>query len=51
VYARTEMKRITAVIYSNFTSHIVDDAGMAEPADSDSAQPSSEQLYLRFERV
>jgi hypothetical protein len=45
----TEMKRVTALIYSNFTTHIVDDAGMSEPLDSYSARPSSARLYLRFE--
>jgi hypothetical protein len=46
-----EMKRIIAAIYTNFTTYIVDDTGMADAVDGYTAPPSSEQLYLRFERA
>ncbi len=44
------MKLIAAAIYSNFTTHIVDDLGI-EQGDGYTARPASEQLYLRFEKV
>ena len=46
-----EMKLIIAAIYSNFTSHIVDDDGVADQTDGYTARPSKERLYLRFETV
>lgn len=45
------MKLIIAAIYSNFTSHIVDDDGVADQGDGYTARPSKERLYLRFETV
>lgn len=44
-----EMKLIVASIYSNFTSHIVDDDGVADQGDGYTARPSKERLYLQFE--
>lgn len=45
------MKLITAAIYSNFTSHIVDDDGVADQGDGYTARPSKERMFLRFEAV
>jgi len=45
------MKLVLAAIYSNYTTHIVDDAGMAEQMDAYTARPAYESLILRFERV
>jgi hypothetical protein len=45
------MKLIIAIIYSNYTSHIVDDDGVAEQGDGYASRPAKEQLYLRFERA
>ena len=42
------MKLIIAAIYSNFTSYIVDDTGVAEQSDGYTGRPANEQLYLRF---
>ena len=42
-----EMKLITAAIYSNFTTHIVDDTGI-EQVDAYTAGPKSNRLMLRF---
>ena len=44
------MKLITAAIYTNFTTHIVDDTGI-EQADAYTAPPKSNKLMLRFEHV
>ena len=44
------MKLMAAAIYSNFTTHIVDDTGI-EQGDGYTGRPKSEQLYLRFEKV
>lgn len=44
------MKYIVAAIYSNFTSHIVDDAGM-EQTDGYTSRPASDRLILRFESL
>lgn len=44
------MKLIVAAIYTNFTSHIVDDTGI-EQGDGYTGRPASEQLFLRFEKV
>ncbi|KAI1141826.1 cytochrome P450 [Hypoxylon sp. FL0543] len=49
-FAMHEMKLIVAAIYSNYTSHIVDDEGI-EPTDAYTGHPKSNSLYLRFERV
>jgi hypothetical protein len=46
-----EMKLIIAAIYSNYTSHIVDDEGVANQSDSYTGRPENERLYLRFEKV
>jgi hypothetical protein len=43
-----EMKYIIAAIYTNFTSHIVDDERM-EQLDGYTARPASDRLFLRFE--
>jgi hypothetical protein len=45
------MKLIVAAIYSNFTSHIVDDDGMEEQTDGYTSRPAKERLFLRFEQV
>lgn len=45
-----EMKLLVAAIYTNYTSHIVDDEGI-EPTDGYTSHPTSGQLWLRFERV
>lgn len=47
---RTEMKLIIAAVYSNYTTHILDDGGI-EQGDGYTGRPASEQLWLRFERV
>ncbi len=44
------MKLIAAAIYTNFTTHIVDDEGI-EQEDAYTAMPRSNKLILRFERV
>jgi hypothetical protein len=44
------MKLITASIYTNFTTHIVDDEGI-EQIDAYTAGPRANKLMLRFERV
>ncbi|KAI1411126.1 cytochrome P450 [Hypoxylon sp. FL1857] len=49
-FAVHEIKLIIAAIYSNYTSHIVDDEGI-EPTDAYTGHPKSNYLYLRFERV
>lgn len=48
--AQIEMKLITAAIYSNFTTTIVDDEGI-EATDAYTVQPKSNKLILRFEPV
>ncbi|KAK0628885.1 cytochrome P450 family protein [Bombardia bombarda] len=50
-FAMHEMKQIVAAIYTTFTSHIVDDAGMADQSDGYTSRPTYERLYLRFERL
>jgi hypothetical protein len=47
----TEMKLIVAAIYSNYTSHIVDDDGMENQSDGYTGRPENERLFLRFENV
>ena len=44
------MKLITAAMYTNFATHIVDDDGI-EQIDAYTAGPKSNKLILRFERV
>lgn len=46
----TEMKMLTAAVYTNFTTHIVDDTGI-EQGDGYTGRPASEQLWMRFEKV
>ncbi|KAL7622514.1 hypothetical protein AAE478_008021 [Parahypoxylon ruwenzoriense] len=49
-FAMHDMKLIVAAIYSNYTSHIVDDAGI-EQTDAYTGHPRGNSLYLRFERA
>ncbi|KAI0427932.1 cytochrome P450 3A12 [Xylaria sp. FL1042] len=49
-FAMHEIKLIIAAIYSNFTSHIVDDRGI-EQTDMYTGHPKSNALYLRYERI
>ncbi|KAK8084709.1 Cytochrome P450 monooxygenase cypX [Apiospora hydei] len=49
-FAMHEMKLLVAAIYTNYTSHIVDDEGI-EPTDGYTSHPTSGQLWLRFERA
>lgn len=44
------MKLVTAAIYSNFTTEIVDDEGI-EQSDEFISGPVGEKLVLRFNRV
>lgn len=44
------MKLITAAIYTNYRTHIVDDEGI-EQVDAYTAHPRAEKLILRYERV
>jgi hypothetical protein len=46
-----EMKLIIAALYTNYTSHIVDDEGMENQSDGYTGRPENEQLFLRFEKV
>ncbi|KAK8098547.1 Cytochrome P450 monooxygenase cypX [Apiospora kogelbergensis] len=48
--AGAEMKLLAASIYTNYTSHIVDDEGI-EPTDGYTSHPISGQLWLRFDRI
>ncbi len=43
------MKLMVAAIYSNFTSHIVDDDGMENQSDGYTGRPEKERLFLRFQ--
>jgi hypothetical protein len=45
-----EMKYIIAALYSNYTTSIVDDAGI-EQTDSYTAPPKSDKLMIRLERL
>ena len=45
-----ELKYVTAAIYTNFTTTIVDDTGI-EQADAYTAGPIGNQLTLRFARA
>ncbi|KAI0155262.1 cytochrome P450 [Xylariaceae sp. FL1272] len=49
-FAMHDMKLTIAAIYSNYTSHIVDDRGI-EQTDMYTGHPKSNALYLRFERI
>ncbi|GKT65967.1 cytochrome P450 [Colletotrichum tofieldiae] len=49
-FAMNEMKLIAAAIWTNFTTHIVDDAGIDQD-DTYTARPVAEHLFLRFEHV
>ncbi|RDW88997.1 hypothetical protein BP6252_01029 [Coleophoma cylindrospora] len=49
-FAMHEMKLVIAAIYTNFTTHIVDDEGI-EQADGYTSGPTSNKLVLRFEEV
>ncbi|KAK6850699.1 Tryprostatin B 6-hydroxylase [Apiospora arundinis] len=49
-FAMHEMKLLVASIYTNYTSHVVNDEGI-EPTDGYTSHPTSGQLWLRFERV
>ncbi|EAQ84922.1 hypothetical protein CHGG_08936 [Chaetomium globosum CBS 148.51] len=50
-FAMHEMKLIVAAIYSNYTSHIVDDDGMENQSDGYTSRPEKERLFLRFEKA
>ena len=45
-----EMKLIITAIYTNFSTHIVDDTGI-EQEDAYTAGPKGNKLMLRFERA
>ncbi|KAF4781047.1 cytochrome P450 [Colletotrichum scovillei] len=49
-FAMNEMKLIAAAIWTNFTTHVVDDTGI-EQDDTYTARPVGERLILRFEHV
>ncbi|KAL8825593.1 MAG: hypothetical protein Q9170_007737 [Blastenia crenularia] len=49
-FAMQELKYVTAAIYSNFETSIVDDTGM-EQVDSYTAGPVEDQLQLKFTRL
>ncbi|KAK1728414.1 hypothetical protein CaCOL14_012841 [Colletotrichum acutatum] len=49
-FAMNEMKLIVAAIWTNFTTHVVDDTGI-EQDDTYTARPVGERLILRFEHV
>ncbi|KAJ2985839.1 hypothetical protein NUW58_g5322 [Xylaria curta] len=49
-FAMHGMKLTIAAIYSNFTSHIVNDKGI-EQTDMYTGHPKSNALYLRYERT
>ena len=44
------MKLLIAAIYTNYTTHIVDDKGI-EQLDAYVARPGSNKLIVRFERA
>ncbi|KAF2849838.1 cytochrome P450 [Plenodomus tracheiphilus IPT5] len=45
-----QMKYIVAALYSNYSTHIIDDTGI-EQSDAYTAPPKSENLIIRLERV
>ncbi|GKT44194.1 cytochrome P450 monooxygenase [Colletotrichum spaethianum] len=49
-FAMNEMKLIAAAIWTNFTTHIVDDTDIDQD-DTYTARPKAERLFLRFEHV
>jgi unspecific monooxygenase len=49
-FAMQEMKLVIAAIYTNYTTHIVDDTGI-EQVEAFIAGPRSNRLILRFERA
>ncbi|KAL8966285.1 MAG: hypothetical protein Q9197_006074 [Variospora fuerteventurae] len=49
-FAMQELKYVTAAIYSNFTTTIIDDTGI-EQKDDYMAHPKGEQLQLQFTRL
>ncbi|KAI0198200.1 cytochrome P450 [Astrocystis sublimbata] len=49
-FAMHDMKLVIAAIYSNYTSHIVDDRGI-EQTDMYTGHPKANALYLRFEKI
>ncbi|WYZ35537.1 hypothetical protein EsH8_X_000184 [Colletotrichum jinshuiense] len=49
-FAMNEMKLIAAAVWTNFTTRVVDDAGI-EQDDTYTARPVAERLMLGFERV
>ncbi|KAK2031483.1 cytochrome P450 family protein [Colletotrichum zoysiae] len=49
-FAMNEMKLIAAAIWTNFTTHIVDDTDIDQD-DTYTARPIGERLVLRFEHV
>lgn len=49
-FAMQEMKLITAAVFVNFTTHVVDDEGI-EQVDAYTAMPKSNKLILRFGKV
>ncbi|KAI0532105.1 cytochrome P450 3A12 [Xylaria digitata] len=49
-FAMHDMKLTITAIYSNFTSHIVNDKGI-EQTDMYTGHPKSNALYLRYERI
>ncbi|KAL8916588.1 MAG: hypothetical protein Q9172_006234 [Xanthocarpia lactea] len=49
-FATQELKYVTAAVYSNFTTSIVNDAGI-EQADGYTAGPTGNQLTLKFVRA
>ncbi|KAI4205039.1 MAG: hypothetical protein LQ350_000666 [Teloschistes chrysophthalmus] len=48
--AMHEIKYVTAAVYSNFSTSIVDDSGM-DQVDSYTAGPEGEELILKFSRI
>ncbi|KAI9729644.1 MAG: hypothetical protein M1818_008447 [Claussenomyces sp. TS43310] len=49
-FAMHELKLVAAAIYTNFTTHVVDDEGI-EQMDGYTCGPKSNKLSLRFEKV
>lgn len=48
-YTAVELKYVTAAIYTNFTTSIVDDTGM-DRSDANRAIPTDDELTLKFSR-
>lgn len=46
---KTEMKYIVASIYSNYSTHVVDDTGIQQ-SDSYTAPPKGDKLVIRLEK-